>query len=58
VRIHDLPGLTTSEHLNLLADLIHALPRPRLTRPLGGSPPHPISTEGNQHRVNRVAGVL
>jgi hypothetical protein len=36
VRIHDLPGLTTSEHLNLLADLIHALPRPRLTRPWAG----------------------
>ncbi len=50
VRIHDLPGghLTTSEHPNLLADLIRALPQPRLARPRSGSPPHPISTEGNQ----------
>jgi len=50
VRIHDLPGghLTTSEHPNLLANLIRALPQPRLARPRSGPPPHPISTEGNQ----------
>ncbi len=50
VRIHDLPGghLTTSEHPNLLANLIRALPQPRSARPRSGPPPHPISTEGNQ----------
>jgi pimeloyl-ACP methyl ester carboxylesterase len=50
VRIHDLPGghLTTSEHPNPLANLIRALPQPRLARPRSGSPPHPMSTEGNQ----------
>jgi pimeloyl-ACP methyl ester carboxylesterase len=41
VRIHDLPGghLTTSEHPNLLANLIRALPQPRLPRPGSGSQP-------------------
>jgi hypothetical protein len=33
---------------NLPANLIRALPQPRLARPRSGPPPHPISTEGNQ----------
>jgi hypothetical protein len=33
---------------NLLANLVRALPQPRLARPRSGSPPHPISAEGNQ----------
>jgi len=45
VGIHDLPGghLTTSEHPDLLASLIHALPQPRLA-----GPSHPVSPERNQ----------
>src|SRR5262249_58874618 len=42
VGIHDLPGghLTTSEHPDLLASLIHALPQPRLARPS-----HPLTPQ-------------
>lgn len=48
LRLPKVPLAHVPERFTLLANLIRALPQLRLARPRRGSPPHPISTEGNQ----------